>query len=315
MSDFYSYDNLIGKISKKVLLEFSQLESVYNFDIGDELEIAFCEVLRKFLPVKYGIARGFVVDKDGNKAGDDIIIYDQINFPTLRFLNNNDLMHKQQIPIDAVYAYIEIKNTLDSNTFLKAVQQVKQVKKLCYKRNTKFFDEDLCNNKTYFSNKYSMSGGWEPTILNPIYGMIFSRLSVDITNKKTKKSSKINDFALSIINKNKNKNTFINNGFYNPEVIVFGQSNIAISAHKSGIIKNGEELLELTKFHTGIQPNCTYQVNAHDDISFGLALAHLIMGLNQIHLIDMPWDKIFNCAKVPDNNYRQSIEKGLNDIL
>ncbi len=311
MNDFYGYDNLIEKISKKILLEFEQLEAVYNFEIGQELEIAFCEVLRKFLPLKYGVVRGFVVDKEGKTAGDDIIIYDQINFPTLRFLNNNSLIKKQKIPIEAVYAYIEVKNTLDDKTFLKAIQQVKKVKKLCYKRDTVFYSEELRNNKTYFSNKYNNWGAWLPTICNPVYGMIFSRFSVDDRNKKSNDSSRVNEFARSIINKN--KKVLINNGFYNPEVIVFGQSNIAISCHKSGIIKNGEEVLELTKFHTGIAPNCGYQINSHDDNSFGLALASLIMGLNTIQLVDMPWEKIFNCAKIPDNDYRRSVEEIVNN--
>ena len=312
MSNTYSYDNLIQKISNKFLSEFDQLESVYNFDKGDELEIAFCQVLRKFLPLKYGVIRGFVVDKDGNKAGDDIIIYDQINFPTLRFLNNNDLSQKQQVPIESVYAYIEVKNKLDYGNFTKALDQVKKVKELCYKRNIIFFNEKLRDNNVYFSNKYNSVGAWEPVILNPVYGMIFSRYSVSINNRKCDDPQKINEFALKIVNNN--KNNLISNHFYNPEVIVFGQSNIAISCHKSGIIKNGEELLELTKFHTGILPNCAYQINIHENNSYGLALAHLIMGLNTITLVDMPWEQIFNCSKVPNSKYRKSIEDGLNSF-
>lgn len=308
--DFYGYDNLVKRIADKFLLEFEQMEAVYNFDIGDELEIAFCKVLRKFLPSKYGVVRGFVVSKDGDKVGDDVIIYDKLNFPTLRFLNDDDLIIKQQVPIESVYAYIEIKNTLDEPNLLKAVSQVKAVKEMCYKRNTMFLWNVSSDEKEYFSNKYSYSGAWEPTIINPVYGMIFSRFSVGLDNKKTDNCGKINEFAVKVINKH--KKIFISNKHYNPEVIVFGQSNIAVSCHKTEIVKNGENLLELTKFHTGISPYCSYQINEHPNISFGLALAHLIMGLNSIKLLDMPWEKIFNCAKVPNSDYRKSIEDGLN---
>ena len=56
-------------------------------------------MLRIFLPSKYGVCRGFVVNRHGDKAGDDIIIYDQEKFPTLRLLPKDDFSLKEEIPI------------------------------------------------------------------------------------------------------------------------------------------------------------------------------------------------------------------------
>ena len=69
--------------------------------------MSVCKFLRRFLPLKYGICRGFVVDRHGNT---DIITYDQELYPTLRFLDSdNQFAQKEQIPVEVVYAYIEAK--------------------------------------------------------------------------------------------------------------------------------------------------------------------------------------------------------------
>ena len=106
---------------------------------GGEFEIAICQILREFLPNKYGICRGFVVSSDGEIAGDDIIIFDQERFPTLKLKGVGQYARKEQIPIEAVYAYIEAKHSInllqkDNNSIFKAIKQVESVKRLCNKR-------------------------------------------------------------------------------------------------------------------------------------------------------------------------------------
>jgi hypothetical protein len=107
--------NLTIKLSAKFKSRFDEISAVHNFEFGNEFEVAICESLREFLPEKFGICRGYAVSKDGEKAGDDIIIYDAINFPTLKFKKRNDFSSKEEIPIEAIYAYIEAKHTVDIN--------------------------------------------------------------------------------------------------------------------------------------------------------------------------------------------------------
>ena len=128
------YENYIKRLSKRYLTELESIKVGYNFDFGDEYEIAVCRVLRLFLPTKYGVCRGFIVASDGERVGDDIIIYDKSKFPTLGLRDENDLSRKEFIPVEAVLGYIEAKNTLDEDTLPKALKQVSDAKSLCLKR-------------------------------------------------------------------------------------------------------------------------------------------------------------------------------------
>ena len=97
------YNNLIDRISTRAEAIFSEIESIYNFDKGDEFEIAVCKLLLTILPEKFGVCRGHVITKDDDEAGDDIIIYDKHNFSLLRLLNEDTLWRKQHVPVEAVY--------------------------------------------------------------------------------------------------------------------------------------------------------------------------------------------------------------------
>lgn len=75
------------------------------------------------------------MDKEGNKAGDDIIIYDRLRFPTIRILEKNNFAQKEKILFEAVYCYIEAKHNLEldldkENTLDKALNQIKIIKSL-----------------------------------------------------------------------------------------------------------------------------------------------------------------------------------------
>ena len=128
------YENYIERLSKRYLTELESIKVGYNFDYGDEYEIAVCRVLRLFLPTKYGVCRGFIVASDDERVGDDIIIYDKSKFPTLGLRDENEWSRKEFIPVEAVLGYIEAKNTLDEDTLPMALKQVSEAKNLCLKR-------------------------------------------------------------------------------------------------------------------------------------------------------------------------------------
>jgi len=171
-----AYSEFQKNISKKFEALFDEISAVYNFDNGPEFEIAFCKVLRILLPNKYGICRGFIVSKEGIEKGDDIIIYDQERFPTLRLLEDNTFAQKQKIPVEAVYAYIEAKHTLciegsGGQSLQKALSQVLDVKNL--KREsvplTRITPQVQIN--SYNANRPEF---W-PNYHNPLYCAIISR--------------------------------------------------------------------------------------------------------------------------------------------
>jgi len=71
-----AYGDYLKTISTKFENLIAEISTGYNFDYGEEFEIALCKVFRVLLPSKFGICRGFVVTADGKQAGDDIIIFD-----------------------------------------------------------------------------------------------------------------------------------------------------------------------------------------------------------------------------------------------
>lgn len=128
------YDGFLTTLVERFDQHLNRIKIEHNFDYGNEFEIAICEVLREVLPSRVGICRGFIVAEDGTKAGDDIVLFDAMRFPTLRLLGG-DLARKEQVPVEAVLAYIEAKHTLyldgDSGQSLaKALSQIAAVKRL-----------------------------------------------------------------------------------------------------------------------------------------------------------------------------------------
>lgn len=136
-----AYNDWVRKRGAAILRRFDEISARYNFDNGDELEVAVAQVLTEFLPTRYRVARGFAVTIDGEAAGDDIVVYDVHRFPTLRSLGNN-LGQKDDVPIEAVLGYIEAKHTLrvtggrsgipatGGQSLSKACKQVSDVKSL-----------------------------------------------------------------------------------------------------------------------------------------------------------------------------------------
>jgi len=170
-----SYANFCENISTKFESSFSEISAEYNFDLGDEFEIALCKTLRILLPEKYGVCRGFLVTHDGEKAGDDIIIYDQDRMPTIRMLESGQFYQKQEVPVEAVYAYIEAKHTLYINgnggqSLLKALSQIERVKSL-----TRPFTESMEIDPYTKVQATGKNQDYWPEIRNPIYAGIFAR--------------------------------------------------------------------------------------------------------------------------------------------
>ncbi|WP_129577788.1 MULTISPECIES: DUF6602 domain-containing protein [Sorangium] len=86
-----------------------------NFELGDEFEIALCRVLRELFPDRIGICRGYIVDRNGDSAGDDIIVFDAARFRTPLAPES-----KEEVPAEVVFAYIEAKYTLYAHAKVRA---------------------------------------------------------------------------------------------------------------------------------------------------------------------------------------------------
>lgn len=273
------YNDYILHLSKKFIRTLDDISGIYGFDYGNEFEVALCYILRDFLPNKYGICRGFVVSSDGEIAGDDIIIFDQERFPTLQLKGHGQYARKEQIPIEAVYAYIEAKHSIDleqegNNSIFKAVKQVENVKILCGKRekiNISQLDPYLPD----FINVNEIS--IYPSYRNPVLGIIVSRY-VEIKGKKEYNVDRIYEI-LQKVNLEEND--------YSPDLLICGDSHYITTGYSNEKIST-ETLFRIDR------KNNFYVIHKKEKMSYGLLLAHLFAAIDYIRLGKMPWLSMIN---------------------
>lgn len=98
--------------AKKMRLEWDTIKASFqqSGDKGTALEKAVMKFLRPYVPENLGMVSGEITDSDGNSTKQmDVIIYDKIKAPILY-----DVGDIQVIPIECVYAVIEVKSNIAS---------------------------------------------------------------------------------------------------------------------------------------------------------------------------------------------------------
>ena len=94
---------------------------------GDHSERAWIEFFRSFLPSRYAIDKGFVVDVHGNKSEQiDIIIYDSLYSPLIFETD----AHEKYVTAESVYAVFECKPNIDKVNLEYANKKIDSVTNL-----------------------------------------------------------------------------------------------------------------------------------------------------------------------------------------
>ncbi len=120
--------------------------------VGSENELVLSDLLRQFLPPRFGIeTSGIVIDHRGRESRQtDIIIYDAWKFPNYL---------RKVFPIELVYGVIEVKTTITSSEASVALDNL-----------TSFFNLDFHPMLTpYWKNKSAE----EDICADPPFGVIF----------------------------------------------------------------------------------------------------------------------------------------------
>lgn len=113
---------------------------------GTESELNWIGLLRTYLPERYTVDSGFVVDHEGNISDQiDIIIYDR-HFTPFIFRGENVVY----IPAEGVYAVFEVKPHFNKANYEYAVNKLQSVKNL--KRTSATFAHILGNDKKELFN-------------------------------------------------------------------------------------------------------------------------------------------------------------------
>jgi hypothetical protein len=107
-------------------LEISSHSITNNGVRGDVNEQLFIDVLRRYLPRRYGVEQGIVIDSNGSTSDQiDIVIYDQQYTPPLL-----KQMSHRYILAEAVYGVLEVKPALNRDYLIYAAQKAESVRRL-----------------------------------------------------------------------------------------------------------------------------------------------------------------------------------------
>ena len=109
-----------------VQLELSNTSITHNGVMGEVNEQHLVKVLRKYLPTRYQVDQGIVIDSNGATSDQiDIIIFDHQYTPTLL-----DQHAHRYIPAEAVYCVFEAKPTLNKEYLEYAAKKAHSVRVL-----------------------------------------------------------------------------------------------------------------------------------------------------------------------------------------
>jgi hypothetical protein len=130
----------------------------HNLEKGLGNEQALRDLLRWFLPKRFGVAKGKVANYAGVMSRQtDIIIYDALHCPTL-FIDENE---NQILPVEGVYEVVEVKTTLTASALEDAFENLKTVYQLQTRTDRSTNDFVTCCppslNVFAFSDKRSLS--------------------------------------------------------------------------------------------------------------------------------------------------------------
>lgn len=261
-----TYGGYIERLSRKVEARLADIEAVFNFDLGAEFEVAMCALLEDILPARFGVCRGFVVAEDGRSAGDDLIIYDKMSCPTLRASIGLQYSVKEQIPVDAVYAYIECKHSItDASVAKKAILQTREVKELILSRRKRPNPEYEKDGPVHNGKARDWPRNYPP-FKNQPFCAIFARTfdsGVVISDQKDP---------------------------LNPDLLVLGPNHIATQS-----VLLGPDGIKGALFYDG-KYWADLRVELAEGNAFGLGLVTLLQALSWIELVPIDWSGTLNAA-------------------
>lgn len=261
-----TYGGYIERLSRKVEARLADIEAIFNFDLGPEFEVAMCALLEDILPAKFGVCRGFVVTEDGRSAGDDLIIYDKMSCPMLRANISRQYSIKEQIPVEAVYAYIECKHSILADSVVeKAILQTQNVKELILSRPSR-------TNLGYKKEGVIYNGkvrDWPrsyPPIRNQPFCAIFAKTF---------------DPGVTVSSQHHARN---------PDLLVLGPNHIATQSVVLGPDGIKGALFYDSKYWAGLR------VESAAGNAFGIGLVTLLQALNWIELEPIDWSSTLNAT-------------------
>jgi hypothetical protein len=120
-------ENLFSGLQKEMLATMGiNSEISHPIDKGDISEEKWIDFLDKYLPNRYSVSKGTIVDNNGNVSEQiDLVIYDNLYSPLIF----NDRTRKY-IPAESVYAVFEVKPEINKEYLEYAANKINSVRSL-----------------------------------------------------------------------------------------------------------------------------------------------------------------------------------------
>lgn len=137
-------------VTQRVQIEIDYLNKLigHRGETGTVNENLLINLLLKFLPKRYSIGSGIIIDKDGNRSKQiDIIVYDSHFHPELF----SQGVVASLYPVDVIYMVIEVKTTVNRDMMHYVIENIASVKRLNFIESPVFIMEG----DSYTKNKTS----------------------------------------------------------------------------------------------------------------------------------------------------------------
>lgn len=142
-------------------VQYERSSREYAFGSGLPVEATLRRELAALLPDRYSVIATTIADTSGNSAGDcDCVIFNRTWFPQLKAPVGDEPRHSI-VPVEGVYAVIEVKETLTERAFDEAMKK----QAICQRLNRSFVPKDRIVENT-------QTGACLHAIRNPLFTAI-----------------------------------------------------------------------------------------------------------------------------------------------
>lgn len=128
MTETFNLRTAMGWLQDGLVQDLTQGRALlpHPDEVGGNLELHWAEMLRGFLPKRYTVGKGFVIDVKGDRSDQmDVVIFDQQYSPQIFVRDGTNY-----VPAESVYAVFEAKQDLSKEQISYAAGKIASVRRL-----------------------------------------------------------------------------------------------------------------------------------------------------------------------------------------
>ena len=118
----------IESMAKKMSIDYQEVTNhIEHMGLrGSSRENILREYIKQLLPQKFAVGNGIITDVNGTQSKQqDFFVYDAFNSPIFLHMESSCV-----IPVESVYATVEVKSTLTKETLKQSIENIRSVKQL-----------------------------------------------------------------------------------------------------------------------------------------------------------------------------------------